>query len=61
MGGTANAVEDMNTSMAGLSDMSMGDIDIQKNANDSMADLSMASLGGDDSMAGINESGDRVR
>jgi hypothetical protein len=51
----------MNTSMAGLSDMSMGDIDIQKNANDSMADLSMASLGGDDSMAGINESGDRVR
>ena len=56
-------MEDMNTSMAGLSDMSMGDIDIQKlgNANDSMADMSMASLGGEDSMAGIDDSGIRVR
>ena len=43
-----------NTSMAGLSDMSMGDI--RQVTNDSMADCSMASLG-DDQMASIDESG----
>ena len=45
--GTNNDVsQDMgNTSMAGLSDMSMGDI--QRVNNDSMADYSMASLGDD--------------
>ena len=43
-----------NTSMAGLSEMSMGDI--KQVTNDSMADYSMASLG-DDQMASIDESG----
>ena len=46
--------DDMNNSMAGLSDMSMGDINV-RGGNDSMADLSMASLGGNDSMAGIED------
>ena len=44
----------MNNSMAGLSDMSMGDINV-RGGNDSMANLSMASLGGNDSMAGIDD------
>ena len=47
--------DDMNNSMAGLSDMSMGDINV-RGGNDSMANLSMASLGGNDSMAGIDDS-----
>lgn len=58
---------DMDMSMAGLSDMSMGDIDVVHKVggggagglgNDSMADLSMASLGGgEDSMASVDDSG----
>ena len=40
--------------MAGLSDVSMGEI--QRVNNDSMADYSMASLG-DDSMARVDDSG----
>ena len=40
--------------MAGLSDMSMGDIN--RVSSDSMADYSMASLG-DDQMASVDESG----
>ena len=46
--------DDINTSMAGLSDVSMGEI--QRVNNDSMADYSMASLG-DDSMARVDDSG----
>lgn len=47
----------MNESMAGLSDMSMGDIgQVQKVGEDSMADYSMASLG-NDSMAEVEDSG----
>ena len=41
--------------MAGLSDMSMGDIN-RVPGNDSMADYSMASLN-DDSMANVDDSG----
>ena len=41
--------------MAGLSDMSMGDIN-KVHGNDSMADYSMASLN-EDSMANIDDSG----
>ena len=48
--------DDMNNSMAGLSDVSLGDI--QRVNDASMADLSMASLG-DDSMASVNDSGMR--
>lgn len=52
----ANTTQDMNESMAGLSDVSMSDV-IKVNANnDSMADYSMASLN-DDSMAGVDDSG----
>lgn len=46
--------DDMNNSMAGLSDVSMGEI--QRVNDASMADLSMASLG-EDSMAGVDDSG----
>lgn len=50
---SANDTSDMNMSMAGLSDMSMGEV--QRVNNDSMADYSMASLQ-DQSMAGVNDS-----
>ena len=52
--GAGNAEESMNmgnTSMAGLSDYSMGDI--QRVGSDSMADYSMASLG-DDQMVRVD-------
>ena len=52
--GGGNAEESMNmgnTSMAGLSDYSMGDI--QRVGSDSMADYSMASLG-DDQMVRVD-------
>ena len=49
--------DDMNNSMAGLSDVSMGEI--QRVNDASMADLSMASLG-NDSMAGVDDSGYKV-
>ena len=49
---------DVNMSMAGLSDMSMTEINRGSgavNVNDSAADYSMASLGGEASMASIND------
>ena len=49
------STDDINMSMAGLSDMSMGEINRVASGNDSMADYSMASLNNDDSMAGVNE------
>ena len=50
------STDDFNTSMAGLSDMSMGEINrAGGNRDDSMADFSMASLN-EDSMANINDS-----
>ena len=55
-GANANeSMDDFNTSMAGLSDMSMGEINRAGNQNDSMGDFSMASLN-QDSMASINDS-----
>jgi len=45
--------------MAGLSDMSMGEINRVTNNNDSMADYSMASLN-DNSMAGVDDSGYKI-
>ena len=52
--------DDVNMSMAGLSDMSMGEINRVASGNDSMADYSMASLNNDESMAGVDDSGYRV-
>jgi len=49
------STDNINMSMAGLSDMSMGEINRVATGNDSMADYSMASLNNDDSMAGVNE------
>lgn len=51
----ADTTQDMNESMAGLSDVSMSDvIKVNNNNNDSMADYSMASLN-DDSMADVSD------